>query len=133
MPQLGWSFEAQNIVYCINLPNQYPLSLPEDASVSFTPVQEFMLLYIRSSRLCCCQGVSSSSITHFSVQGDRILPSEQLTELIQLGASGPLLANGTGERERAFSSWLGGGGSRISPFGSHLQLDQIMYNVKPHS
>lgn len=28
---------------------------------------------------------------------------------------------------------LRGRGSRISPFGSHLQLDQIMYNVKPHS
>lgn len=25
-----------------------------------------------------------------------------------------------------------GVGSRISPFGSHLQLDLIMYNVKPH-
>lgn len=132
MPQLG-CFEPQNIVYCINLPNQYPLSLPEGALVSFTPVQEFILPYIRSIRSLCCQGVSSSSITHFLEGEDRIFPWEQLTELIQPGPSGSLLPNGTGEREGAFSSRAGGRESRISPFGSHLQLDQIMYNVKPHS
>lgn len=43
-PQLGWSFEAQNIVCCINLPNQCPLHIPGCAPVSFTPVQEFILL-----------------------------------------------------------------------------------------
>lgn len=35
-------------------------------------------------------------------------PFEQLAELIQPGASGPFLPNGSEGRERAFSSWAGG-------------------------
>lgn len=59
---------------------------------------------------------------------------KQLTELIQLRASGSLLPNGSDEREGTSISWAWGArASRISPLGSHLQLDQIMYNVKPHS
>lgn len=56
-----------------------------------------------------------------------------LSEQVQPEEHGPLLLNGNKGRESASGQWVWGSGVgiRISPFGRHLQLDQIMHNVKP--